>query len=132
MYLAINQRCPLGLSFAVPHKPEPMTAKRIIKKFPHFAKIFDGQGEENTLRFYYKKSKETGIYEFIDLDAEEEVAELMGVKIKTFDIKDEIDKPLDEKDVENFREHMSDIRNGLLWLRECQVPTMERSSCSEK
>ncbi len=109
--------------FDVPHQPDPMTAKRIIKKFPNFAKIFDGQGEENTLKFYYKKSKETGVYEFIDLDAEEEVAELMGVKIKTFAVKDEETmsddekKPLNDEDVENFRAHMADIRTGIMWLK---------------
>jgi hypothetical protein len=71
MYLALRQKCPLGDFFDMPHQPEPLTAKQIIKKFPKFAQLFDGQAEENTLKFYYKKSKETGIYEFIDLDAEE-------------------------------------------------------------
>lgn len=123
MYLAIKQKCPLGTFFDMPHRPEPMTAKQIIKKFPNFAKIFDGEGEENTLKFYYKKSKETGVYEFIDTESEEEIAELLGVKIKTFTVKDEEDmnddekKPLDEKDVENFRTHMADIRTGIMWLK---------------
>jgi hypothetical protein len=122
MYLALRQKCPLGDFFDMPHQPEPLTAKQIIKKFPKFAQLFDGQAEENTLKFYYKKSKETGVYEFIDLDAEEEVAELMGVKIKEFTIKneDELDdeekKGLDNDDIETFKDHMADIRTGIMWL----------------
>jgi hypothetical protein len=123
MYLALKQKCPMGLFFDMPHRPEPMTAKQIIKKFPKFAQIFDGEGEENTLKFYYKKSKETGIYEFIDFDAEEEVADLMGVKIKEFTVKNEEDlddeekRPLDSEDIEKFKSHMADIRTGIMWLK---------------
>jgi hypothetical protein len=107
----------------MPHRPEPMTAKKIIKKFPKFAQIFDGQSEENTLKFYYKKSKERDVYEFIDLEAEEEVAELMDVKIKEFNVKDEDElddqekRSLDKDDIENFKTHMADIRTGIMWLK---------------
>lgn len=120
--------------FDVPHIDQPMTAKEIIKKIPKFAKVFDGQCKENTLTFYYKKSKETGVYEFIDLEAEEEVAELMDVKIKEFTVKDEDDldddekKPLDQKDIENFRTHMSDIRTGITWLKNQNKDTSENDS----
>jgi hypothetical protein len=122
MYLALRQKCPLGEFFDMPHRPEPMTAKKIIKKFPKFAQIFDGQSEENTLKFYYKKSKERDVYEFIDLEAEEEVAELMDVKIKEFNVKDEDElddqekRSLDKDDIENFKTHMADIRTGIMWL----------------
>lgn len=113
-----------------------MTAKKIIKKFPEFAKLFDGQAEENTLKFYYKKSKETGVYEFIDLDAEEEVAELMGVKIKTFSFKDEESmeesekKALDKTDIDNFKTHMADIRTGIMWLNSKTSPDTSSESDS--
>jgi len=123
MYLALRQKCPLGEFFDMPHRPEPMTAKKIIKKFPKFAQIFDGQSEENTLKFYYKKSKERDVYEFIDLEAEEEVAELMDVKIKEFNVKDEDElddqekRSLDKDDIENFKTHMADIRTGIMWLK---------------
>ena len=133
MYLALKQKCPMGLFFDMPHRPEPMTAKQLIKKFPKFAQLFDGQGEENTLKFYYKKSKETGVYEFIDFDAEEEVAELMGVKIKEFTLKNEDDlddeekKPLDTDDIEAFKGHMADIRTGIMWLKN-QNKDVETSS----
>jgi hypothetical protein len=119
----------------MPHRPEPMTAKRIIKKFPKFAEIFDGEGEENTLKFYYKKSKETGVYEFIDQDAEEEVADLMGVKIKEFkvineeELDDEEKRPLDNEDIKKFKNHMDDIRTGIIWLKN-QTKDIEISSDS--
>jgi hypothetical protein len=135
MYLALRQKCPLGALFDMPHRPEPMTAKRIIKKFPKFAEIFDGEGEENTLKFYYKKSKETGVYEFIDQDAEEEVADLMGVKIKEFkvineeELDDEEKRPLDNEDIKKFKNHMDDIRTGIIWLKN-QTKDIEISSDS--
>ena len=122
MYLDLNRKCPAGAFFDVPHLDQPMTAKEIIKKFPKFAKLFDGQSQENTLSFYYKKSKQTGVYEFISCDDEEEVAELMGVEIKTFVVKNEnaLDdteiRELDDTDIKKFREHMADIRTGLMWL----------------
>lgn len=96
-----------------------MTAKQIIKRLPKFAAIFDGSSTENTLTFYYKKNKATDIYELIDEEAEEEVAELMGVKIKTFrdTAEEEAEmKPLDEEQIEKFKTHMADIKTGIAWL----------------
>jgi hypothetical protein len=137
MFLALRQKCPLGEFFDMPHRPEPMTAKQIIKKFPKFAQIFDGQGEENTLKFYYKKSKESGVYEFIDQDAEEEVADLMGVKIKEFkvtneeELDDEQKKPLDSDDIEKFKNHMADIRTGIMWLKNQSKDNKDSDSDSD-
>lgn len=122
MYLAIGRRCPRGAYFNLPHKDEPMTAKMIIKKYPQFASIFDGDCLENTLLFYYKRNKATDVYEFIDEDSEAEVADLLGVKVKTFhdDAEEEEDgigqAPLNEKQVASFKEHMQDIRQGIDWI----------------
>lgn len=122
MYLAVNVKCPLGIYFDVPHKEQPMSARKIIKRYPAFAKLFDGKSVENTLGFYYKKDKETGVHGFIDLDAEEEVADLLGVKILEFDVKneDEIEENPDRMNIsqiETFKSHMSDIQEGLEWLK---------------
>ncbi len=121
----MNQKCSSKDFFDVPHKSKPMSAKDIIKKFPDFAKLFDGEAEENTLSFYWKKNKETGIYEFKSTDDEEEVAELMEVKI--LDGEDTIEKEAEEEtenkkhenreltkeEIEEFKEHMKDIKEGL-------------------
>jgi hypothetical protein len=134
----MGRKCPLGTLFYLPHKEEPITAKKIIRRFPDFAKLFDGESVENTLTFYYKKDKETGAYAPIDLEAEEEVAELLGVKIKEFAIKDEDAddrdaeelRPLDEKDIQTFKNHLNDIRQGIDWLNRDSDSSSSSSSDS--
>jgi hypothetical protein len=120
MYLSVGRLCNPKALFDVPHKSEPMTAKRIQRKFPTFAAIFDGKGEENTLGFYYKKNKLRDVYEFLDVEAEEEVAELLGVKVLVEAVVDEEDiekEALTPDQLEEFKEHMEDIRVGKEWLK---------------
>ena len=62
MYLDKKTKASLDLYFDVPHKLEPMSVKQLMKKFPEFAQTMDGTCEENTLLFYYKKNKETGVW----------------------------------------------------------------------
>lgn len=81
MHLDRKTQCPPKALFDVPHKANPMTAAQIAKRFPDFAAEMDGCGEERCLLYFWKRNKETKIYEFLDQDAEEEVAELFGVKI---------------------------------------------------
>ncbi len=102
MYLTMNMKCPLTAYFVIPYKKEPLTSKKIIKAYPKFAALFDGKCIENTLSFYYKKNNETGVYGFIDLDAEEEVAKLLGVKRG-----------------DDFLHHMSNIKTGIDLLTNC-------------
>ena len=124
MFLAVRKPCPLATLFDVPHQPEPMSAYEIKKKFPNFAKEMDGGYEENTLSFFYKKNKETGVYEFKDEEAEEEVAELMGVEL--YDEEKEKgkaeDRPenrvLTEEEKNTFCEHLTDIREKLKYMNE--------------
>ena len=81
MYL--NPRTKAGKRdyFRVPHQELPMTAAEIRKQFRSFAEEMDGRSADACLDFFYKRDKDTGIYEFIDADAEEEIAEILGVKI---------------------------------------------------
>lgn len=120
MYLQVRKPCPLATLFDVPHQPDPMTAYEIKKKFPAFAREMDGGYEENTLSFFYKKNKERDVYEFKDEEAEEEVAELMGVEIYDEEKakqkeKQEApeDRPLTEEEKTVFHEHLTDIREKL-------------------
>jgi len=121
MYLKVRQVCPLDTLFDLPHKDMPYTAKKIAMRYPKFAKIFDGVSEENTLCFYYKKNKERDVYEFIDIDAEEEVADLLGVKIvESMAVND--DEPvsttkLTAEQLDEFKSHMQDIKTGISWLK---------------
>lgn len=121
MYLAVGRPCPRSLLFDLPHKRDPMTAKAIMKRYPEFAATFDGASSENTLLFYYKKDKTTGVYSFIDEEAELEVAELLGVKVKTFidelsDDDDAAPPPLNTEQVQSFKEHLADIKTGIDWI----------------
>lgn len=119
MFLSVGRPCNPKALFDVPHKAEPMSARRIQKKFPDFAALFDGKSMENTLLFYYKKNKITDVYEFLDEEAEEEVAELMGVQILVEEIADEDAEKegLSPEQLAEFKEHMEDIRVGKEWLK---------------
>jgi hypothetical protein len=119
MYLDKKTKASLDLYFDVPHKLEPMTVKKIMKKYPEFAKTMDGSCEENCLLFYYKKNKDTGVYEFQDDDAQEDIAELLGVKVKSFELKDEEEvtvHALTNEQVEKHKENIQMIRDGLKQL----------------
>ena len=120
MFLAVGRLCNPKALFDVPHKAEPMSARRIQRKFPDFAALFDGKSVENTLGFYYKKNRLTDVYEFLDEEAEEEVAELMGVKILVVPVVDDEAKgedALTPEQLAEFKEHMEDIRIGKEWLK---------------
>jgi hypothetical protein len=119
MYLDKKTKASSTLLFDVPHKLEPMTIKQIMKKFPEFAKTMDGSCDENSLLFYYKKNKDTGCYEFQDDDAQEDIAELLGVKIKSFELKDEEEVTVDaltNEQIETHKENIEMIRDGLKQL----------------
>lgn len=121
-FLAIGRPVLPKAKFDVPHQTEPMRFQKIQTEFPEFAKIFDGEAEENTLLFYQKQNKQRGVQEFKDVESEEEVAELMGVKIVEIEeaLKEEEDeheaRSLTEEEINVFHEHMADIRKGREWL----------------
>jgi hypothetical protein len=115
MYLNRKEKCSPKALFDVPHKAKPMAAASIEKKFPEFAKEMDGCGEERCLLYFWKRNKETKVYEFVDEEAEEEVAELFGVKI--YDEEEEAEKAkqkylqetraLTEQEIKDFKEELA-------------------------
>ncbi len=116
MFLEIGRPCKNSVLFDVPHKPDPMTFKQLSKDFPEFVKMFDGQSHENTMGFYWKLNKQTKVYEFIDADSEEEVAELMGVQF--YEGGGEEDEPpkqnaLTEDDIKFFKEELMFVNQAL-------------------
>jgi hypothetical protein len=124
MYLDIGVRASTKQYFRVPHRQLPMTVQELRKEFPSFAAEMDGSAKECTLRFFYKKDKETGVYEFLDEEAEEEVADLMGVEVLEFADDDEVDSdgelvkstPLSEEQIRRHKENLEQIRQGLVAL----------------
>jgi hypothetical protein len=116
MYLDTGIECPDTICIWLPHLEEPMKAKRVVTEYPEFAAIFDGSAKENTLLFYYCVNKEEYSLDFIDEDAEEEVAELLGVTITEVEIEDDDNGDqiatdgLTKEDIDAFKDHINDIR----------------------
>lgn len=121
MYIAIGVICPDNIRFRVPHREKPMKAKHIARKFPEFAKEFDGSSSECTLQYYYVYNKTEEVFEFKDPDCEEEVAELLGVNLTNDIIVDEeisTGSVLTKEEIAQVHEHIADIRAGLKKLKE--------------
>ena len=114
MYFSIRVKCTPSMKFSVPHKDKPMKFSTLAKEFPKFVELFDGQSIENTMAFYWKKDKNTGIYEFIDSDAEDEVAELMGVQLIDTTI-DEEEKPTENRQLTT--EEIAEFKNELNYIK---------------
>lgn len=120
MYLAPKKLCSGSAMFDVPHQAEPMSARDIIKQFPTFAKEMDGTYDANSLSHFYKRNKTTQVYEFLDEEAEDEVAELMGVELydeaaaAAAAAAEEAQRQVEAlSDEAQFREHIADIREKL-------------------
>jgi hypothetical protein len=111
MYLTKKEKCSPTALFDVPHKSKPMTAASIAKRFPEFAKEMDGVGEERCLLYFWKRNKETKVYEFIDEEAEEEIAEILGVEV--YDEEKEKERylnrsrPLTDEEIKDFKEELA-------------------------
>ncbi len=111
MYIDRKKKCHSKTLFDVPHKPYPITARRIEKRFPEFAKEMDGVSEERCLSYFWKRNKETKVYEFLDADAEEEIAELWNVELYDEEKESQKEKrkrrPLTEEEIQTFKEQLS-------------------------
>jgi hypothetical protein len=119
MYLDVGKKCPKKALFYVPHLPAPITAKAIKTQFPEFASLMDGMSKENTLLFYWKHNKKEDVYEFLDTDCEEEVAELLGVKLYDGELPEEQEeerpenRQLTQEEVADFRNYLQEVREGM-------------------
>lgn len=117
IYLDVRCKCPDNFLFYVPHLLNPITAKKFRKDFPSFAELMDGESKENTLLFYWKYNKQENVYEFIDEESEDEVAELLGVKIYEGGDEDEDENPenraLTSEEVQQFRESLKEFHEGM-------------------
>lgn len=124
MFLDVGIKAPDNLRLFVPFREKPMKVKHIQKKFPEFSRMFDGTSKECCLVYYWKKTKvrddygnEETVYEFVDEDAEDEVAELMGVTVEMAEILDEdsghSQGALNREQIAEFQEHIADIRANI-------------------
>lgn len=113
MYVDRKRKCHRHDLFDVPHKDKPMTAKRIMKKFPEFAAEMDGVSEERCLSYFWKRNKETKVYEFLDMDAEEELAEIWGVELYDEEKEKAKEKAkrrlLTDEEIRQFKEELAEV-----------------------
>lgn len=137
MYLDRKTRCKSDALFDVPHKDEPMTAKRIMKKFPEFAKEMDGTSEDRCLSYFWKRNKETKVYEFLDMDAEEEIAEWWAVEL--YDEEKEKEKerakrrPLTEDEIREFKQELAYASHQMKqWLNNTTKNSSQEQQESEE
>ncbi len=140
MFINRKERCPPTVLFYVPHKPDPVTAHYIEKKFPSFAKDMDGVGSERCLTYFWTRNKTTKIYEFIDEEAEEEVAEILGVEIydeekekeKAKKKKEENSRALTEQEIKDFKEELTFVRDELTKFKNKTTSSSSEESDSEQ
>jgi hypothetical protein len=118
MFLKVQDKAKASLKLRMPHQPTPLTVKKVESLYPEFAKQVDGAMSDSVITYWWKLSKETGVYEFIDQDAKEEVAEMMGVNCVNYKLpKDDDEEPkevrqLTEQEVQEFRDYLADMKEG--------------------
>jgi len=124
IYLSIGTPVPAPEKTLIllPHIRDPITIKKALRNHPILYDEFDGTAHESTLLYYFKWNKHEKCFEPKDEEAEEELIEILGVKIGEFEIKTEEDADADadaetgkltEEQKNEFHEHIADIRTGL-------------------
>ncbi len=121
LFLNSAKTATAGMLFMVPHREAPWSARKLAKRFPHIVDHFDGRTQDSQLLFYYKYNSAEKVFEFIDPDAEEDFADLLGVKVATFAEVDEDaapeNAPLSKEQLELHHENIRMIRDGLVTMK---------------
>jgi hypothetical protein len=116
MFLKDGLPAPDKLKMAMPHLPKPISVRRAKRKFPILVEELDGSAEECTLLWFYKVQE--GMLVFKDGDAEDEMAELLGVKVMEVEFADiddskGSDKAMTPEEVAAFKEMLAENREAL-------------------
>ena len=120
IYYKINVIVPDKAKIMLPFREEPISIRKFKKKYNEFAKTFDGTTSDSYLEFFWKYEKTEGIFVFNDGECEDEVAEILNIKIE--DCIDEIIKNMDDskssktsaltaEEIEEFHKHLADIHD---------------------
>ncbi len=122
LFLTRNQKVSPNMRFIVPHREKPWTAKKLETRFPHLKEALDGTSPDAHLYFFYKYNKAERVFEFIDADAEDDFADLLGVKVLCVDCEDEDTPPcttngLNAEQLQTHKENLNMIREGLEFLK---------------
>ncbi len=121
IFLSASQHAHPAMRFMVPHRRKPWSAKKMEERFPHLKEALDGKSPDAMLTFFYKFNKVENVFEFIDADAEEDFADLLGVKVLCAAMEDEEEAPpsesLSPEQLQVHKENMAMIREGLDFLK---------------
>lgn len=128
VYMRVGEPASNLVMLALPHLPEPISLAKAVRAHPQLLEL-DGTARENTLLYFYRPvaAKDeygalTGVtLEFLDADAEEDMADLLGVTVGEFaHEKDEEEaedgdekSALSEAQRAAFRADIAGIRAGL-------------------
>ena len=104
----------------VPHRQKPWSAKKMEERFPQLKEALDGQSPDAMLTFFYKFNKVENVFEFIDADAEEDFADLLGVKVLCAAIEEEAPPSefLSPEQLQKHKENIAMIREGLEFFQQ--------------
>lgn len=130
LWWAPHVRMPCRALLPLPHLREPMRAADVERTFPATAANFDGSTAESYLNTFYKHTahrdddgNKVFEYEFVDVEAEEEMAELLGVRVLEEceeECEDECEAPLASgltaEQLVTHHEMLDAIREGLAHL----------------
>lgn len=114
MFLKVGTPAPDNLKLMLPHLEKPISVRRAKRKFPKLAEELDGSAEECTLLWFYKVQE--GMLVFKDSDAEDEMAELLGVEVGLFadlDNSTGSQTAMTESEVAAFKEMLAENREAL-------------------
>ena len=114
MFLKVGTPAPDNLKLMLPHLEKPISVRRAKRKFPKLTVELDGSTEECTLLWFYKVQE--GMLVFKDSDAEDEMAELLGVEVGIFadlDNSTGSQPAMTESEVAAFKEMLAENREAL-------------------
>ena len=116
MFLKVGTPAPDNLKLMLPHLEKPISVRRAKRKFPKLAEELDGSTEECTLMWFYKVQE--GMLVFKDSDAEDEMAELLGVDLLAglfadLDNSTGSQPAMTESEVVAFKEMLAENREAL-------------------
>lgn len=71
-----------NLIFRLPYANGSLKIRELKLYYEEFIQFMDGSDEDSYLEIYYELNPVSGVYEFKDCDAEEDIADLMKIEYK--------------------------------------------------
>ena len=131
VFLDFNRPASDKLKLCIPNRKNPITIKKLKRKYAEFARTFDGKSYDSVLVYYYKPNVAEGYLEFKNAEAEDDIADAMGVAVGEFNDDDEETlapaPELTATEIQETREYLADIRKGLTIFKDAKPNTPDSS-----